>query len=47
MRRYRREFTMLDIPAEVRRFVFPGQVAVGRLLRWYGKYADAPEPVRR
>jgi len=27
--------------------VFPVQVAVGRLLGRYRKYADAPEPVRR
>jgi uncharacterized cupin superfamily protein len=47
MRRYRSEFTMVEIPAMVQRFVFPLQVAVGRLLRKYGRYVDAPEPVRR
>ena len=47
MQRYRREVTMVEIPAAVRRFVFPLQVAVGRLLGKYRRYADAPEPVRR
>jgi mannose-6-phosphate isomerase-like protein (cupin superfamily) len=47
MRRYRSEFYMAEIPAVVQRFVFPVQVAVGRLLGKYGKYADAPEPIRR
>ncbi len=47
MRRYRSEFQMSEIPAAVQRFVFPVQVALGRLLGKYKKYADAPEPVRR
>jgi quercetin dioxygenase-like cupin family protein len=47
MRRYRSEFYMAEIPAVVQRVVFPVQVAVGRLLGKYKKYADAPEPVRR
>lgn len=47
MWRYRSEFTLVAVPAAVRRFVFPAQVAVGRLLGKYRKYADAPEPVRR
>ena len=46
-RRYRSEFGMPEIPAPVQRFVFPVLVAVGGLLGRYGKYADAPEPVRR
>jgi mannose-6-phosphate isomerase-like protein (cupin superfamily) len=46
-RRYRSEFGMTEIPAPVQRFVFPVLVAVGRLLAKYGKYADAPEPIRR
>ena len=46
-RRYRSEFGMAEIPAAVQRFVFPVQVALGRLLGRYKKYADAPEPVRR
>lgn len=45
--RYRSEFGMPEIPAPVQRFVFPVLVAVGGLLGRYGKYADAPEPVRR
>jgi quercetin dioxygenase-like cupin family protein len=47
MTRYRSEFAMVEIPAMVQRFVFPLQVAIGRLIGKYGKYADAPEPVRR
>jgi quercetin dioxygenase-like cupin family protein len=45
--RYRDEFAMVEIPAAVQRFVFPLQVALGRLLGKYRRYADAPEPVRR
>ena len=45
--RYRSEFSMLAVPAPVRRYVFPVIVAVGTLLGRYGKYADAPEPIRR
>ena len=45
--RYRSEFSMVEIPAAVQRFVFPVQLAIGRLLGKYRKYADAPEPVRR
>ena len=47
MTRYRSEFSMVEIPAAVQRLVFPVLVAVGRLLRRYGRYGDAPEPVRR
>ena len=47
MHRYRSEFTLTEIPGAVRRFVFPIQVAVGRLLGRYRRYADAPEPIRR
>lgn len=46
-RRYRSEFTMVEIPAPVQRFVFPLQVAIGKLLGRYRKYADAPEPINR
>ena len=46
-RRYRSEFAMVEIPAAVQRLVFPLQVAVGRLLGKYRRYADAPEPVRQ
>ena len=45
--RYRSEFVMVDIPAAVQRFVFPLQVALGRVLGKYRKFAGAPEPVRR
>jgi uncharacterized cupin superfamily protein len=45
--RYRSEFALTDVPAAVQRFVFPLQVAVGKLLGRYARYADAPEPVRR
>ena len=45
--RYRDEFTMVAIPAPVRRFVFPLLVAVGTMLGKYRKYAEAPAPVRR
>jgi hypothetical protein len=47
MRRYRSEFAIMEIPAVVQRVVFPLQVAFGRLLGRYRRYADAPEPVRR
>src|SRR4051812_33852328 len=45
--RYRDEFAITAIPAPVRRFLFPVQAAVGRLLGRYGHFTDAPEPVRR
>ena len=45
--RYRREFSLLEVPAAVQRLVFPVQVALGRLFGRYEKYADAPEPVAR
>jgi len=43
--RYRAEFAMVDIPAAVQRLVFPVQVALGRLLGRYARYADAPDPI--
>jgi len=46
-RRYKSEFAMVEIPAFVQRYIFPVQVALGKLLGKYGKYADAPEPIRR
>ena len=45
--RYRSEYAMTAIPALVQRLVFPVLVAIGTMLGMYGKYADAPEPVRR
>jgi uncharacterized cupin superfamily protein len=47
IRRYRSEFAMLEIPAFVQRFVFPLQVAIGRLLGKYRRFEDAPSPVVR
>jgi quercetin dioxygenase-like cupin family protein len=45
-RRYRSEFAIAEVPALVQELVFPAQVAVGRLLGRYRRYADAPAPVR-
>ena len=45
MTRYRSEFVMNEIPAPVRRIVFPIQLAIGRLLGKFKRYADAPAPV--
>lgn len=44
--RYRTEFAMTDIPAPVRRFVFPVVNMVGRLLGRHRRFAGAPEPLR-
>ena len=44
---FRSEFTLLAVPQLVQRIVFPLQVALGRQLGKYERYADAPEPVRR
>lgn len=44
-RRYRSEFTMLEIPLLAQRIAFPLLVVIGRLLGRYGKYADAPAPI--
>jgi quercetin dioxygenase-like cupin family protein len=43
--RYRSELAMVEIPAAVRRVVFPVLVAAGRLLGRYARYADAPPPI--
>jgi quercetin dioxygenase-like cupin family protein len=45
--RYRAEFTLVAMPALVRRVALPLVVAVGTLLGRYRRYADAPAPVRR
>src|SRR5688572_21233363 len=42
VRRYSSEFSLQEIPAAVQRIVFPIQVALGRLLGKYSRYADAP-----
>ena len=47
MTRYRSEFAMLEVPAAVQRFVFPLQVALGRVLGKYERFRDAPAPIRR
>lgn len=43
--RYRSEFEILEVPAPVRRLVFPVIVAVGKLLGRHRRFAGAPEPV--
>jgi quercetin dioxygenase-like cupin family protein len=45
--RYRSEFEVVEIPAPVRRVVFPLIVAIGRLLGKHKRFAGAPEPVAR
>lgn len=45
-RRYRSEFEILEVPAPVRRLVFPVIVAVGKLFGLHRRFAGAPEPVR-
>ena len=45
--RYRSEYAMVEIPAVVQRVLFPLLIALGRLLGRYGRFADAPEPVRK
>jgi quercetin dioxygenase-like cupin family protein len=45
MTRYGSEFDMLEIPAFVRRTIFPILAVIGRALGKYHKYKDAPEPV--
>jgi hypothetical protein len=47
MRRYRTEFSMVEIPAMVQQVVFPIQVLIGTLLGRYRRYAGAPQPIRR
>ena len=44
---FRSEFAFLAVPALVQRLIFPLQVALGRLLGKYERYAGAPKPVRR
>jgi quercetin dioxygenase-like cupin family protein len=47
IQRYRSEFVMYAIPPIVQRVVFPLVVAVGKILGKYGKFANAPAPIRR
>ncbi|HYF04091.1 MAG TPA: cupin domain-containing protein [Patescibacteria group bacterium] len=44
--RYRSEFEMLEIPAFVRKVIFPVTVFLGKLAGKHKRYKDAPEPVR-
>ena len=43
--RYGSEFETLEVPAPVRRLVFPVVATVGRLLGLHRRFAGAPEPV--
>ena len=45
--RYRSEFEMTEVPAPVRRLLFPAIAAAGRLLGLHRRFADAPEPITR
>jgi quercetin dioxygenase-like cupin family protein len=45
--RYRNEFAIMEIPAPVRRLLFPLLAAVGSALGRTKRFAGAPEPVRR
>jgi mannose-6-phosphate isomerase-like protein (cupin superfamily) len=45
--RYRLEYDMLEMPLVVRRVVFPIVYVIGRVLGKYGKFKDAPSPIRR
>ena len=45
--RYRTEFTLLEIPAVVRRVVIPTMYALGSVLGKYSKFKDAPAPISR
>jgi quercetin dioxygenase-like cupin family protein len=45
--RYRSEFETLEVPAPVRRLVFPAVAAAGRLLGLDRRFSGAPEPRRR
>ena len=44
--RYRTEFGMAEIPRPVQRLLFPVVLAVGRVLGWQRRFADAPAPAR-
>ena len=44
---FRSEFSLLAVPALVQRLIFPLQVALGRMLGRYTRYAEAPAPRRR
>ncbi len=44
--RYKSEFDMLEIPAFVKKVIFPIVVFFGKRLGKYKHFADAPEPVK-
>lgn len=44
--RYKSEFDILEVPAFVRKVIFPITVFFGKLAGKHRKYAEAPEPVR-
>lgn len=46
MHRYRSEFDMLDLPAFVKKIIFPVARFWGKLTGRYRKFAGAPEPIR-
>ncbi len=43
--RYKGEYEMYDIPAFVRKVIFPVSLFIGKVQGKHKKYADAPEPV--
>ncbi len=45
LRRYRREYDMLEIPAFVKKMVFPVVYALGKVLGKYRKFRNAPQPL--
>ncbi len=45
--RYRSEFDILEVPAPVRRLLFPVLAAVGSRLGLHRRFAGAPEPLSR
>jgi hypothetical protein len=45
--RYRSEFGMLAIPPLAQKIMFPLLLVIGKLLRKFDRYADAPQPITR
>lgn len=43
--RYRSEFALTEVPAPIRRLVFPVIAGAGRLLGLHRRFGDAPEPL--
>lgn len=44
LRRYRRKYDMLEIPAFVKKVVFPAAYGLGLVLGKYRKFRGAPQP---